>query len=458
VWTLSGFINYLCNIQILIFMKITLYTQSKKDYAPINIRLRDGRKVDAKALTPFFVNPDRFKDGILKQHRTPARADAKIKRQIKEKNDTVIKLQNDIDNLINEVKKQFNNRNDYETINSRWLKNIVNIKKERTPTKLVKYFDVYFKDKKTSLRKSTIKKLKTFQSRLKKYEAKEGIIYIAEIDKGFKNNLIKWLDEEGYAHNTKVQTFKVIVTICNHAKEKNKPTHSDLSSLISGLKYQSTIHIYLNLSEIEKIKDVKLDDLRLDYARDWLLISCNTAQRMSDFLKFTKKNIIEIDDDSFLDIKQEKTDTPVYVYLNDNVKEILEKYDGDFPPIFANNVGSNETIYNRLIKRVCENAKINEIVKANLRQTKNNRYSVVEVPKYKAVSSHIGRRSYATNYYGKMSTELLMSATGHKSERQFLAYVKLAQIDRAKALAKAYKQLSMNKDVKLSIVKESSNS
>ena len=116
-------------------MKITLYTQSQKDYAPINIRLRDGRKVDAKALTPFFVNPDRFKDGILKQYRTPARADAQMKRQIKEKNDAVIKLQKDLDDLVNEVKNQFNNRNDYETINSRWLKNIVSLKKETTPTK-----------------------------------------------------------------------------------------------------------------------------------------------------------------------------------------------------------------------------------------------------------------------------------------------------------------------------------
>ena len=439
-------------------MKITLYTQSQKDYAPINIRLRDGRKVDAKALTPFFVNPDRFKDGILKQYRTPARADAQMKRQIKEKNNAVIKLQKDLDDLVNEVKNQFNNRNDYETINSRWLKNIVSRKKETTPTKLVEYFDVYFKDKKSSLRKSTIKNLKTFQRRLKKYEVKEGVIYIAEIDKDFKNNLIKWLDDEGYAHNTKVKTFKVIVTICNHAKEKNKPTHTDLSSLTSGLKYQPTTHIYLNLSELEKIKEIKLDDFRLDYARDWLLISCYTAQRMSDFLKFTKKNIIEIDDDLFLDIKQEKTDTPVYVYLNEDVMRILDKYDGNFPPLFANNVGSNETIYNRLIKSVCKKAEINELVKSNQRQTENNRYKVVEVPKWKAVSSHIGRRSYATNYYGKLSTELLMSATGHKSESQFLAYVKLAQIDRAKALAKAFKQFSMNKDVKLSIVKESSNS
>ena len=37
-------------------MKITLYTQSQKDYAPINIRLWDGRKVDAKAMGHSSIN------------------------------------------------------------------------------------------------------------------------------------------------------------------------------------------------------------------------------------------------------------------------------------------------------------------------------------------------------------------------------------------------------------------
>ena len=39
------------------------------------------------------------------------------------------------------------------------------------------------------------------------------------------------------------------------------------------------------------------------------------------------------------------------------------------------------------------------------------------------VSSHIGRRSFATNYYGKMPTALIQAITGHKTESSFLLYI-----------------------------------
>ncbi|WP_299155832.1 hypothetical protein [uncultured Christiangramia sp.] len=57
------------------------------------------------------------------------------------------------------------------------------------------------------------------------------------------------------------------------------------------------------------------------------------------------------------------------------------------------------------------------------KSSRTNRYESKSIPKHRAVSSHIGRRSFATNYYGKIPTPLLLAATGHSSERQFQAYV-----------------------------------
>lgn len=64
-------------------------------------------------------------------------------------------------------------------------------------------------------------------------------------------------------------------------------------------------------------------------------------------------------------------------------------------------------------------------------------YTTKQVPKYKAVSSHIGRRSFATNYYGKISTAHLITATGHSSEKQFLEYVGKAETQKALTFAEA---------------------
>ena len=56
--------------------------------------------------------------------------------------------------------------------------------------------------------------------------------------------------------------------------------------------------------------------------------------------------------------------------------------------------------------------------------------------KWELVSSHIGRRSFATNFYGEIPTVLLMSATGHTTEAMFLEYIGKTQTQQAKELAK----------------------
>ena len=55
--------------------------------------------------------------------------------------------------------------------------------------------------------------------------------------------------------------------------------------------------------------------------------------------------------------------------------------------------------------------------------------------KWELVSSHIGRRSFATNNYGVIPTSALAYATGHKSEAMFLKYMGKNSMDMALVLA-----------------------
>ena len=59
----------------------------------------------------------------------------------------------------------------------------------------------------------------------------------------------------------------------------------------------------------------------------------------------------------------------------------------------------------------------------------------MSVPKWKAVSNHIGRRSFATNFYGKIPTLLLIEATGHSAEAIFQKYVNHLNEERIKELS-----------------------
>lgn len=43
--------------------------------------------------------------------------------------------------------------------------------------------------------------------------------------------------------------------------------------------------------------------------------------------------------------------------------------------------------------------------------------------KYSLISSHDLRRSFATNYFGKIPTPILMQIRGHSKETTFLSYI-----------------------------------
>ena len=44
-------------------------------------------------------------------------------------------------------------------------------------------------------------------------------------------------------------------------------------------------------------------------------------------------------------------------------------------------------------------------------------------PKYSVIASHDLRRSFATNFFGKIPTPILMNMTGHNREATFMTYI-----------------------------------
>ena len=62
-------------------------------------------------------------------------------------------------------------------------------------------------------------------------------------------------------------------------------------------------------------------------------------------------------------------------------------------------------------------------------------------PKYELVTSHICRRSFATNFYAKMPTALIIRVTGHSTEREMLNYIAKPPIDFAEEMARYFNQI-----------------
>ncbi len=132
------------------------------------------------------------------------------------------------------------------------------------------------------------------------------------------------------------------------------------------------------------------------------------------------------------------------VALHPKVIEILDKRDGDFPkPI-------SDPKYNLYIKQVCRIAELTEKIKgskltninkdeASDKKIKNDEVKQYRkesgmFPKWKLITSHIGRRSFATNFYGTIPTTYLINVTGHSSEALFLNYIGKSNKDLAMEL------------------------
>ena len=99
------------------------------------------------------------------------------------------------------------------------------------------------------------------------------------------------------------------------------------------------------------------------------------------------------------------------------VPEVIKLLENEFPRKVS------QVIFNKQIKTIYRMAKIDGLVSGFKNNPKTRKKEIVNAPKYVFVSSHIMRCSFASNYYGKIETPLLMNITGHSKESTFLIYI-----------------------------------
>ena len=80
-------------------------------------------------------------------------------------------------------------------------------------------------------------------------------------------------------------------------------------------------------------------------------------------------------------------------------------------------------------------------------------------PKYNYISSHTGRRTFATLHYNKIPTPIIMRVTGHKKESTFLEYINQNNDDHLDTFLDFYKikALKSKKEPQLNLVKKASS-
>ena len=188
---------------------------------------------------------------------------------------------------------------------------------------------------------------------------------------------------------------------------------------------EETDSIYLTVDEISALS--KLDftgNKKYETVRDLFLIACYTGMAYSDYSDIRKEHI----SGDFLKYKREKTGVQVTLYIRPELRAILEKYQYRLPKSYSNQK-TNEYL-----------KEIGQLV-PELRETIGHTKTVggkeiySNVPKYSLLTSHTGRRSYATNEYLFGTPPLsIMATTGHKTEKSFMKYIRLSSDEHAKVV------------------------
>lgn len=354
-------------------------------------------------------------------------------------------LNSDLTELSNFILKHFNEANPNE-VDKEWLSDTIERyynPKPEIPSRLIHFFDWLMELKKneySEANKKIMKKIKNKVILFEKYKNKK--VLISDVNYSFKYDYLDFATNgvrKPYALTTIEAHFKVIRSVVYEAERQGKEItlkKSDLTIDKDKIKREEIPEIYLNETELEKLKRMEFNDQELTDARDWLLISCYTGQRISDFMRFNSEMIRRNDKGQyFIDFKQLKTQKDATIPFIKEAREIINKRDGEFPPKFT------FSKYNELIKEVCRRAKFNKPTKGKIRtfigkdpknpKKEDFRDVAGTYPKWQLVSSHIGRRSFATNYYLKKPTHILIQFTKHSTERQFLEYVKKSDMEKA---------------------------
>lgn len=410
---------------------LTFQYRSKKNKAPLEARLsfthEDGR----------FSYYTRSKVEVTKDFWNDYRKGVNFRDA--EKANLKKDVDDDIHDLRTYVLNEFD-RVDTPIIDKDWLKKTIhdfyNPPKPETaeviPHSLIGYWDYYVKLRKNELSKGYLKLFATIKQKLQRFEKETfKTLKIKDINERFKSDFVDYCNTQNYSQSTIRKDIKCIKAVCRHARTKGIEVSSEIDVL--KVKNETLPKVYLSFSELDKINKVKGLPEYLDNARDWLIISCYTGQRVSDFMRFNKSMLRNNEGKTFLDVNQVKTGKTVTIPVLPEVIEVLDSRNGDFPrPI-------SDQRYNEWIKEVCKRAKINDKTQGRLATNINPdpdgetqiRNVLGEYLKWQLVTSHTGRRSFATNYYGKLPTSYLKNITGHGSEAIFLSYIGKSSKDTA---------------------------
>lgn len=302
---------------------------------------------------------------------------------------------------------------------------ITPVKAEQKKLDLLGFIEEFMMQSAVSKTKETIKSYRTTLNHLRTFatENKHKVDF-EDITIDFYHKITGYLQGIGNSKNTISKQIKNLKTFMGEATERGLNNNMDFRSRSFKKVTEEVDKIYLTEEEIMRMYALTLPKGK-ERVRDLFIISCYTGLRYSDFSRITPDNILH----DQIHMRTQKTGEKVIIPLAPIVKEILAKYDYQLPTAVSNQK------MNEYLKDIGELAGIDDPI--IITRTIGGTRVRTTYKKFQLISAHCGRRSMATNAYKRGVPSIsLMKITGHSTEKAFMSYIRISQLENAEVLAK----------------------
>lgn len=376
--------------------------------------LTDGRKNRLKIYTDYSVHPKSWSD---------------TKKQVKQ-SDKSYQLKNEyLHGSVNQQSFKDRVRAIYDEAKAQGLNPTTRyINQKLTPNKksngyagFWEVWEIYLDDKKGRFTKASFKKFKSLKVHLEGFEKKSSIPFwdFEIISKSRLEKFQSYLYESGINNQTAAKYIGVFKMFLNWAVENDFTTVTDYKSF-KPIYQKDTLKVALTPEEVEAVRQADLKGKGyLENVRKLFILSTLTGLRYSDYSRIRKEHLKKDDDGTvLLQIRQQKTGDIVELPLTPEAESIIrELISGKVHPI------SNQKM-NTFVKELCEKAKINE--QFEVHRFIGKLVKTTYKPKYDLITTHTGRRTFATNLLLKgIPAQTVMMFTGHRDYKSFAKYVNI---------------------------------
>jgi integrase len=435
---------------------INFLYRSTKEKAPLTLRLlfRDnqGNDIVYSAKTEYRVN----KSYWIK-HNTNTK-DPHIKNK-------QVEVKTELQKLENHILDSFHS-SQIDEVDKKWLENQTDlyynpIEEKKQSNLLVDAIQSIINEAET--RKNAKGGIGLSKSRINSYSSLKNILIeyqgrnkfkVKDVNVKFAKDFLNYLlNTKNYQKSYAIKKIADIKTVCNDAELNGIEINIQFKK-IDSTKVKNENILYLKPTELEAIENTILNSDALINARKWLLLGCNIGQRGGDLLQINQNNFINRNGLEVIELVQQKTGKNVTIPVLPTTESIIKSG-------LPRKISIQK--FNEYIKKICDKAKINEIIQGSkitvIEKGKGNtekRKISGLYQKWELMSSHVCRRTFATNLYGILPTPMIMQITAHSSEKMLLNYIGKNSLDYAQQIADFYtlQAIKEKREPQLRVVKK----